>query len=476
MTLAMAPVGFFPALFIALPAFLWMVQTEIKPFRAFLSGWVFGAGYFIFGFYWVSAALFVDISQWIWVLPFSLIAGPGLFALYWGFPALAAHYFRSTPDRHALFYVAALSLTEYARGHWMTGFPWNLPGYAWHWLPPLEQMASIGSVYFLTMLTLLWATLPVYRHNKVISSASILVLALSISFGTVRLLNHPTTMRDEIVRIVQPNIPQGQKWDRDKEWRNFENMMRLVSEPSALKPSLFVLPETAVNADLSSFPEIAGYIARQLPDHGILITGNLRVTEASGLQFFNSMEVVDRNAHILGTYDKHHLVPFGEFIPYRDKIKIKPVAAAVSGIGDFTRGKGPQTLSGQNFPAFSPLICYEVIFPGEVVSKDQRPEWLVNATNDAWYGNSSGPYQHLDISRMRAIEHGLPMARAANTGISAMIDPVGRVIARKNLNETGFIESALPEALPPTLYDRWGDMVFFLSCALVALSVIRRNP
>lgn len=476
MTLAMAPVHFFPAVFISIPAFIWLLETETRKLRSFLAGWAFGAGYFIFGFYWISAALFVDIGQWFWVLPFSLIVGPGLFGLYWGFPALASHFFKSNSTKHAVIFVTALAVTEYARGFLMTGFPWNLPGQAWGWVPVIEQAASIGSIYFLTLLTLFWAAVPIYYKNRIYLFLAVFSFAAVLSYGSVRMLDYTPAPTTTVVRIIQPNIPQGQKWDPDKEWKNFEDTVRQMSKTSTWKPSVFVLPETAIRADLSTFPDITRFIARHMPKESVMIAGNLRVTETNGkMQFYNSVEMMNDKAEVLATYDKHHLVPFGEFIPFRDKIGIKPIAAAVSGIGDFTRGSGPATIKANGAPAFSPLICYEVLFPNEAVNKNERPEWIVNSTNDAWYGNSSGPYQHLDTTRMRAIEHGLPVARAANTGISAMIDPMGRVIDSKPLMTTGFVDAYLPQSLPPTLYDRFGDLIFALGLFILILPLLRRS-
>lgn len=475
--LAMPPVGFFPILLLAVPGFIWLSQSTIGKRKSFLLGWAFGAGCFIAGFYWISVALFVDISVWFWVLPLSLIVGPGIFGLYYGFVPLLSYGLRHREIAHTCAFVALWALADYARGHLFTGFPWNLSGYAWDYFPPLLQMASLVGLYGLTLLTLLWAATPILRRNSRALQGLVLGTAFCLSFGTFRLLLTPTTFTDHGVRIVQANIPQGQKWDDNAEWRNFEKHLKLTTGggASAFTPAFVVWPETSVAADLALYPQIAHMLASSMPGDSIGIIGNLRVTD-QGTRFFNSVSVIDKTGAVIGVYDKHHLVPFGEFIPFREYLGANGgLASAVSGIGEFTPGSGAQTLAFNSLPAFSPLICYEVIFPAAVADQKNRPAWLVNVTNDAWYGHSAGPYQHLAITRARAIEEGLPVARAANTGISAMIDPVGRILKRLPLSESGAVDSLLPKALSPTPYAKFGDIFFFMMVALLFIPALRRN-
>lgn len=477
MTLALPPAGFFPVLAICAPVFIHLsIQAETRRAQ-FLTGWAFGAGYFIAGFYWISAALFVDIETWWWVLPLSLVLGPAVFAVYYGFIPLLAAFFKNSQTAYTLAFVGIWSLVDYARGHWLTGFPWNLPGYSWSRILAVEQTAAVGGVYFLSFLTLLWAALPCLWDNKKTRCFIIASFVIALLFGGYRLYALPTTYTETQVRIVQPNIPQTMKWDKDEEWRNFEKLLRLSRSPADISPAAIVWPETAVNADLDIHQDIARYIARNLPAAGAVITGNLRVTgnTTEDYKFYNSVTLLDAQAQVRAVYNKHHLVPFGEYIPYRDKIGIAPIAAAVSGIGDFTAGDGAQTIDipVTSLPPFSPLICYEVIFPRRTVDPARRPAWIVNATNDAWYGHTSGPYQHLHITRMRAIEEGLPLARAANTGISTMIDPSGRLLATLRLGQDGYIDHPLPRALPPTLYSLYGDSVYALAVALLLLLAAR---
>lgn len=466
--LAMPPAGFFSVLLLTAPGFIWLTETAPTRFTSFLSGWTLGAGYFIFGLYWISAALFVDIDQWKWVLPLSLIVGPGLMGLYYGFIPLLARPFRDNADAHALVFATLWAATEYARGHLLTGFPWNLAGYAWDRILPVMQFSSLAGIYGLTLLTLLWAASPAFSRKLKI--AAFLSFCVALGWGSARLWLHPTIASETTVRIVQANIPQNMKWDNDAEWRNFEKHLALTRSRGDPGPGVVVWPETAVMADLTLFPEISRLIALQMPPNSIGVLGTLRVTEEkSGPRFFNSVSVVDKKAHVLDVYDKHHLVPFGEYIPFRDKLNITPIAAAISGIGDFTPGTGPRTIRGvPGLPAASLLVCYEVIFPGQVADRKDRPDWMVNVTNDAWYGRTAGPYQHLAIARVRSIEEGLPLARAANTGISALTDPLGRIVAEQPLGTAGALDAALPRALPPTLYARRGDSVFWALLALIS--------
>lgn len=470
MTLALPPLGVFPVLLLCVPGFIGLARTCETKRQSFLTGWLFGCGYFIFGLYWVSFALFVDIDRWGWVLPLSAIVGPAALALFYGFIPLLARRYNGDKTAHALAFVAAWAGIEWLRGHVLTGFPWNLPGYAWNHVLPVMQVSAHAGIYGLTLLTLLWAALPSYRHDRRLFAGALLLFIVAAGAGMLRLHQNPTAQNGEAtVRIVQPNLSQSVKWNDDAQWRNLEHHANMTKDSTA---TFTVWPETAVTADMTEFPEIARYIARNIPKDGVLVTGSLRVAyDIHGIEkYFNSVSVIDTKANVLGTYDKHHLVPFGEYIPFRRVLNFTPVASSIAGLGDFTPGTGAQTIAAGTLPKFSPLICYEVIFPNAVASRAERPDWLVNVTNDGWYGKTTGPHQHFETVRVRAVEEGLPLARAANTGISGMIDPLGRIIAEKPLGETGTVDAILPAPLPPTLYARRGDSLFFLLLALLAVA------
>ncbi|MDE1151104.1 MAG: apolipoprotein N-acyltransferase [Micavibrio sp.] len=486
MTLAMPPFGLFPALFIALPAFAVLARSAATRGGSFMTGWGFGIGYFVFGLYWISAALFVDIDQWKWVLPLSLIIGPSVLALLYGFITLLAHRYRQDAVAHAIGLVAAFSGIEWLRGHMLTGFPWNLPGASWDYVLPVMQVAAFTGIYGLSLLTLFWAMLPVLlKHNKCVAHVAIVTLVVALAGGAIRLSLYPTTPvhnpagGDMMVRIVQGNIPQDTKWNKDDDWKHFETHLKLSEAKTPFPPSFVVWPETAVSADLTQFPEIAHLMWLRIPKGTWPIVGSLRVDDsvASNPKFYNSVTLLKPDGTVDHEYNKHHLVPFGEYIPFREKLGVTPIALAVANIGDFTRGGGAETVRPKDLPPFAPLVCYEVIFPHDIIDENDRPSWIVNVTNDGWYGNSTGPYQHFASARMRAIEEGLPLARSANTGISGMIDPVGRVTARQPLQTEGYIDAALPEAIPPTLYSQYGDLIFGLMLAFFIgwAEVLRRS-
>lgn len=474
--LSLPPIGFFPVLFLTIPAFIWLSQTAAGKFKSFLGGWAFGAGYFIFGLHWVSAALFVDIAAWGWVMPFSLVLGPAVLGLFYGFIPLMVHYWRASMPAYPALFAASWALVEYLRGHILTGFPWNFAAQGWEYLLPVLQTVSLGGVYSLTLLTVFWAAAACYRAHKKWLLGAALSFLLLFCFGVLRLAQNPTVQNGEtMIRIVQANIPQTMKWDPDEDWRNLEKHIALSASRAHEEnppPRFVVWPESASRHDFSHFKEIASYIGQRLPQNSVALIGNIRVT-ADRLEnvsaYHNSLSALDRKGEVLGTYDKHHLVPFGEYLPLRAYITFKPLALALAGIGDFTPGDGAKTLQVADMPAFSPLICYEAIFPAAVADQTQRPAWLVNVTNDGWYGQSAGPYQHLAITRLRAIEEGLPLVRAANTGISAIIDPAGRMVARLGLGDTGQLDGILPAPLPRTLYAAAGDKVFFALWLVFAL-------
>lgn len=476
MAAAMPPLGCFPVLLVCVPACIHFTRTAGSKGRAFLTGWLFGAGYFIAGLYWISNALFVDIAQWGWLLPFSALLGPAVVGLYYGFIPLAAWRCREKPAAYAFAVVAAWAGIEWLRGHLFTGFPWNLPGYAWSRALPVEQIAAYTGVYGLTLLTLLWS-LPLFMPERR-QTNMVLIVSFSavVALGLWRLDTHRPLPTAHTVRIVQPNLPQSLKWDRAREWENLGHTLALTGRENV---DFYIWPETALTFSHSGTPGLASYIAEGAPAGSTGISGNLRYEQGeNGLRFYNSVTVIDDTGHAAAIYDKHHLVPFGEYVPFRNVIGLTPVAAAISGLSDFQAGPGPRTMRVGDMPPFSPLVCYEVIFPHAVADQNDRPQWLVNVTNDGWYGHSAGPYQHFEISRMRAIEEGLPLARAANTGISAMIGPAGQVLQHIPLGVTGRIDTPLPEALPPTVYARFGDTLFFVMLLLVAgyAGYLKRQP
>jgi apolipoprotein N-acyltransferase len=277
-----------------------------------------------------------------------------------------------------------------------------------------------------------------------------------------------------MLRLVQPNIAQTEKWKPESRLAILGEFLRLSAEPTPDAPhglgpkSIVVWPESALAIFLAREPYVLSAISRILPEGALLITGSVRGepgpdSPPDRLQFFyNSLYAVNSDGRIIATYDKFHLVPFGEYLPFHRWLARIGLHKLTKLQGSFDTGPGPVTLTLPGVPPVSPLICYEIIFPGAVVSPGERPDWIVNVTNDAWFGPSSGPYQHLSQARLRAVEQGLPVARAANTGISAVIDAYGRIVAEKALNTGGVVEAALPPPLAATPYARFGDWIFLV--------------
>lgn len=458
----MPPLGAFPILLICLPALGWMIQSCTTKRQAFFVGWSYGAGFFIASLYWISIALFIDIQAWWWVLPFSAIAGPGLLGIFTGLGVLLAWRIglNKTLNQKALALVACLALMEWMRGHVLTGFPWNLSGHAFSHVLPIMQSVSVIGIYGLGFLTLLWAAAPLFTRAI---QWGLLALFIGVFLaGTVR-LQTPASIGEKAfgVRIVQANIPQTMKWDWDLMRENILRHMNLTALPADIDLHAVVWPETAVAFDLERHATLAKEISQSLPAGSTGLIGTLR--RSSEQDFHNSLIALDEHGRVVAHYDKFHLVPFGEYMPFREYLNLTPIGLAVSNMGDFTPGAGVMTLNVNDLPSFSPLICYEIIFPKQVArAGNDRPRWIVNVTNDGWYGQSAGPYQHFAIARFRAIEEGLPLVRAANTGISGVIDAYGRIVKHLELGRTGVVDTVLPEALPPTIYSRYKDAFFWL--------------
>jgi apolipoprotein N-acyltransferase len=357
------------------------------------------------------------------------------------------------------------ALADYARSELLTGFPWALPAYAWIETPVI-QAASLAGPHALGFLTLIAGLLPGLRSWRATGGAAALVAA-GWAFGAWRLAQ-PAPERPEplAVRLVQPNAAQHLKWQPGMEAEFYRRHLAMTrAEP---RPDVVVWSETAVPFVLGQAPELEVESAAAAAP-GTLVLGIRRVAPtAAGEAWYNSLAMLGVDGAPLATYDKHHLVPFGEYVPLASWVaRLGLPALTTLTRGGFAAGDGPHLLAAPGVPPFLPLICYEAIFPDGLRAPEGRAEWLVQVTNDAWFGEASGPYQHFAQARVRAIEQGLPLARAANTGISAMVDPYGRVVASLPLGEAGYIDTLLPGALPPTAYARLGDLPGLTAIVLI---------
>jgi apolipoprotein N-acyltransferase len=482
--LAFAPVDAVPVLWVGFPALIFLVQGTPDWRRAFAVGWSFAFGFFTFDLYWTAASMFVYIDRFWWAVPFALFGLPAAFALYYGLAAALAHKCGLKSAGGAIIFALFWFLADYARGHLFTGFPWNIEGYAWADFLPVLQIASVIGIYGLTLLTLVGACLPAClidgktspKLNRVLVMSSLVVFGLIAVWGGWRLTQAPASVVPHVrLRLVQPDVRQQDKWKLDEREKNFDQLIALSSASGEKPVTSIIWPETAPPFYLTEDTPHRQAAAAAVPSGGVLVTGILRaeLDPAFHMHYYNSLIAIDHDARIDAVYDKSHLVPFGEYMPFR---RFLPMPA-LAGMGlDFSRGPGPQTLHAPGLPSFSPLICYEAIFPGDVVNRNDPPQFLLNVTNDGWYGRTAGPYQHFAIARVRAVEEGMPLVRAANTGISGIIDAYGRIEARLGLGQQGFIDGDLPQALStPSFFRRVGEKPAWLMFGFLALAAIFRK-
>ena len=500
---ALPPVYAVPVLIVSFSGLVLLVDRTPRLHAAIALGWFFAFGYFVAGIYWVANALLSVSSAFGWLLPFA-IAGAvgGLSALLAVFPALAVGLARVLwPAGPARVLVLAIGWTlfEWLRGWVLTGFPWNLVGTCWAFSDAMNQFAALVGVWGLSLVTVTVAALPALlvdwsgrrsagdatirrTPSAVVCIASGLALLLAIWVGgSIRLSGTSVlTVPGVRLRLVQANVVPTDKGSANRGAEVLDRHLRLTTAtPGYDKITHVIWSETAEPFPLERFPDARAAVAAAAPEGGLLITGVLRTDPPDGewKEIWNSMAVLDRSGHLVGSYDKFHLVPFGEYVPLHRFLPF--ISKFTPGIADLSAGPGPRTLRLPGLPPVGPLICYEAIFPGQVVDRSDRPQWLLNITNDGWYGISAGPYQHFVSARLRAVEEGLPVVRAANTGISGVVDPYGRVLEQTQLGEEKVLDVELPKPLQElTLYARWGDAataVLLAIAAFVALAVWRRN-
>ena len=468
-TLSLPPLHFWPILYVVFPSLIWLLAGAERRRTAFALGWWFGFGLFGASLYWIGNALLISAGGYGWLLPFASLGLPAVFAFYSGLAMLTAWHGHSHLQR-GLVFAGAWGFVEWLRGHLFTGFPWNLVGYSWAQSEELIQVAAVVGIYGVSFIVVLSAILPsaLAEHS---SRRFVIALVVSVALpamtwigGGIRLSMAPepgTATVDGVgLRIVQPSIPQREKWPPNLRQRNMARFLDMSQRDRPSWITHIVWPETAATLFVEEDVAMRQAMARVVPRGGLLLTGAPR-RQSGPAKLWNSLIAVDGAGAVVASYDKTHLVPFGEYIPFR---KILPMDKIVHGQIDYSPGEGIRTLRLPGLPPVSALICYEVIFPGRVINRADPPAWLLNITNDAWYGETVGPHQHLAIAFVRAVEEGRPLIRATNTGISAVIDAYGRTIHSLGLNANGVIDSRLPAAIPgTTLFARGGELsIFFL--------------
>lgn len=488
-TAALAPIYAVPLLLLAIPTLIILLDQCNSARSAFAIGWAFGAGHFSTGFFWVANALAIAGAP-----PAAAIPLPLGIALFIGVGGVLYWYLVKQFRARVLVFAVVWMAMEWARGHIpFGGFPWNLIGYSWAFSDTMSQFAAIGGAYGLGLLTVLVAAAPVNLIGRSAEGwtflrpliAPVLILALMLGYGLWRLPSDDNrTPGQPTVRVVQANIPQELKWRADLRDDHFVRYLTMSEPEIGETIDLLLWPEASIPYRLDQDLARSVMIGRLLEPGGYVLTGFPRAEQGpEGYAFFNSMIVIDHVGRERGIYDKAHLVPFGEYVPVpgffawvNSALNLigfeDGVQKVVAGGGDFKAGPGPVVMELPGLPSVGPLICYEVIFPGQVTPEGDRPDWLYNLTNDSWYGDLSGPFQHMTIARFRSIEEGLPMIRSAQTGVSAIIDAHGRVLRSLELGKQGVLNGQLPPPLPPTIFARYGNSVFFLmlfACALLIL-------
>lgn len=471
--LSFAPFGLWPLLLLGFAALTLLIDgavTHPRPVRsAAFAGWAFGFGQFLVGLYWVGYAFLVDTADHLWQLPFIALILPGGLALFIMLATAVSGYFWREGWPRIFMLAACYAAAEWIRGNIFTGFPWNLPGYGWDASLAMLQSVSVVGVYGLSFLTILFGASLALLFTSARAKEWPVLAALTLLFafiwvsGILRLNTAVPDVAGVHLRLVQPNVPQEDKYLpalRAQHWRELMDLSLAKNGPT---PTHIIWPEAAPPFLLAREAQALDDVAILTGTNRVLLTGALRVEVSAGKEpvFFNSFYIFAHGGQPIATYDKFHLVPFGEYVP--SFLQALGLSNVVNIPGSFGFGNGPQTFSIPGAPPVGPLICYEILFPGEVTATN-RPQWLVNVTDDSWFGppSSSGPYQHLLIARVRAIEEGLPIARAANTGVSAVIDPMGRIVAELGSGKVGVVDSALPVALPETFFAKSGETLFIL--------------
>ncbi|SHH94938.1 apolipoprotein N-acyltransferase [Marivita hallyeonensis] len=454
----------------ALVAVFWLVDREAIAARAGWIGWLFGTGYFAISLHWILEPFQVDAAATGWMAPFALAGIAGGLSLFWAGAFWIGRRLSPTPFAIAVVWATV----ELARAYVLTGFPWGLLGYLWS-STPVAQWHTVLGPHGVTLITVLLAalTMTALKSNSLVRGLVTVAGFLALWIGGVLLTPHASDVDNRpVVRLIQPNAPQHQKWDPAHIPTFFTRQVDFTAQlPS---PDLIVWPETAVpNLLHNAGPafEVIADAAQGVP----VVLGIQREEEG---RYYNSLVTLDATGVPDQVYDKHHLVPFGEYMPAAGLFaKFNILGLAARAEAGYSSGPGPQTLDFGALGIALPLICYEAVFPQDVNGAPLRPDFLLHLTNDAWFGTSAGPQQHLQQARLRAIEQGVPLVRSANTGISAMIDPAGRMLEAIPLGRAGFVDVPLPAPRPPTIYSITGDTpaILALVAAFAALVAVKRR-
>ncbi len=504
--LAMPPLGLSFVLFASFPIAVWLIDGDVgtsdSPLRARLQGardaafdgWWFGFGFHVAGLWWLGAAFLVEPDKFAFLLPLGVLGLPAALALFTAFGFALARLAWSASPLRVFAFAAALTVAEVLRANLFSGFPWNEWGMALGIHLWGAQVASLVGLHGLTLLALLIGALPAacvdgasaqgrIRVWPVASIAALLLLVFG--YGAFRTSGPASaTLPGVKLRIVQPNIPQNVRTSGDggldlvRQYIELSDRATSPTTSGLADVTHLVWPESPFPFVLTQEPRALGLISTALAGRTVLLTGGVRLEGANvrAADAYNSFYVIGKNGQIAGTYDKVHLVPFGEYLPFGGFLRRIGVRQFVELPGGFVAGNERRTVTVLGLPPVQPLICYEAIFPGAVMPSRPdapRPGLMVNITNDAWFGITPGPHQHFAQARLRAVEEGVPLIRAANSGISAVVDGFGRVIASLPLGQVGVLDAAAPRALPPPIFARFpviAPLILWLIVAAIALA------
>lgn len=494
--LSVPPFFVLPALFLGFPVWVWCLDGAEQRAGwgqlfgpAFSIGFMFGLGYFLVAIHWVGAAFFVDGGWLLGLMPFAVLALAAILALFWGFASALAHFFWSDSAWRILALTFALSLAEFARGHLFTGFPFDLVGYALTANVQMAQLSALVGIYGLTALAIGLALVPALvwpADDRPLSwhltpfFIALLVLSAQLGYGQYRLDTTKLTQRADIkLRLIQPAIQQSQKWQSDSREFVMERLLTLSEtkltpdDPGLFGITHLVWPESAMPFYLADQPDALARIARMLPLGKKLITGAPRKEYGPNAPdaAFNSILMINSDGEVIASYDKTHLVPIGEYLPFRNFFRSLGLNQFVPGAIGWTHGDARRLIEGPGTPPFLPLICYEAIFSADLGAAISGAEYLLNLTNDGWFDGSIGPAQHFHHARIRAIEEGRALVRVANTGITALVDPFGQITASLAEGQVGLIDVVPPLPLPQTLFARFRHWPFLLVMLTMGLGL-----
>ncbi len=466
--LAIPPFYIFPSVF-ALGFGIYLITLSPSFMKSFVSGWFLGFGWFTFGLYWIGSAFMVADTFHKVLMPFAIVILPSILAIFWGFACVFAKLLTKKKHSSIFLTVVFLTLFEYLRAKLFTGFPWLMPSMTLSSNEYLIQIFSFIGSFTANLFVFTFSILPFILISKIkskylIFSSLFISMIILLFFSFIRFYNKDVNKIDEqLITLVQPNIEQKQKWRPETRNDNLNKLTKLSLQKASEFRNvnrIIIWPETSFEGTIPNEMRLLSSISKQIlkDSKAILVVGLLRVENN---KLFNSMVFLNSNGNVIHQYDKVHLVPFGEYIPFRKNFT---TIANFFSNQDFSSGKITKNFTFKGFGEILTLICYEILFTEEIFSRlSANTNLLINITNDAWFGKTAGPYQHLALAKIRAVELGVPLARVANTGISALISPYGREITKIPLYESGVKTVSLTAPLENTIYKKYGDIIFIVS-------------